>query len=208
MKTAWIVLTGLLLMYPAFGQGVQFPNMRWVQPDPNTGRPLLIHTSCGSLESDPDNLAAAISVYTDSDVELFVDQPCILASVQMGFDTTGKYSVNLATFYKGDAFCRLFTPQYSPKDHPNPGFLKECHSIVYRNFLLGVDTKAKTMRVQDARLEDSDGRDLGPVRGDSGWIPISGLDRPNFHAIPMSVEKITQLVQEKSDYLKKRSEHK
>src|ERR1700688_3791712 len=149
-----VIAGAAMLACPAFGQGARFPNMRWVQPDPNSGRPVLIHTSCGSPEDGPESWATPISVYSDSDVEIFVDHNCVVASAQMGFAGTGRYSVNVVTFYKGDAFCRIFTPIYSPADHPNPGFIRECRSIAYKSRHLSVDTQAKTMQTEDIRLED------------------------------------------------------
>ncbi len=164
-----------------------------------------MHTSCGSPDDDGESWATPISVYSDSSVEFFVDQNCVIASAQVGFASTGKYSVNVVTFYKADAFCRLFTPAYSPADHPNPGFLQQCHSISYKSRLLKVDTQAKTMRMEDIRLEDSEGRDLGPMKGDKDWHPISDADHdPNGHPLSASIARITQLVQEKSEYLKQR----
>lgn len=201
MKIIQIALI-LILRCTAFGQGLQFPNMRWVEPSPSTGQPLLIHTSCGSPDDSGESWSHPISVYSDSDVELFVDQDCLTASAQVGF-ASGKYSVNVVTFYKGDAFCRMYTSVYSPADRPNPGFLKQCRSIFYRSRRLNVDTRAKAMRSEDVRLEDSGGRDLGPIIGDKDWHPISDADRdPNGHPLSASIAKITQLVQEKYAYFK------
>ena len=60
------------------------------------------------------------------------------------------------------------------------------------------------MRTEDIRLEDSDGRDLGPLKADKDWHPISEVDNdPNGHPLSVSIAKITQLVQEKSEYLTK-----
>ena len=186
----------------AFAQGYRFPNLRLIEPSPSSGRPLLVHTSCASPEdpgyADMEAWDTPISVYSDSDIEIFVGQRCVAVYAQ-SFKGTGQYSVDLYTQYKGDAFCRMFASRYSPKDHPNQGFLQECRSIVYRSSLVSVDTRKKTMRVQNTRLEDSDGRDLGPIQADAGWYPIVSFDRPSFHAITQSVDKITQMVEAKSD---------
>jgi hypothetical protein len=183
-------------------QGYRFPNLRSIEPAQPSGRPMLVHTSCASPEdpgyTDTEAWDTPISVYSDADIEIFVGQRCVAVYAQ-SFDSTGQYSVDLYTQYKGDAFCRMFASRYSPKDHPNQGFLQECHSIVYRSSQVSVDTRKKTMRWQNTRLEDSDGRDLGPIQGDAGWYPIESFDRPSFHAITLSVEKITQLVGAKTD---------
>ena len=60
------------------------------------------------------------------------------------------------------------------------------------------------MQTEDIRLEDSDGMDLGPMKDDKNWHPISDVDRdPNGHPLSVSIAKITQLVKEKSDSLRK-----
>jgi hypothetical protein len=202
-RVAWLIVSISLLTCSASAQGARFPNLRFVEPDPSSGRPVLVHTSCGSPE-DPgymegETWGAAISVYAYSNVEMFVDEPCILASA-WGFDSSGKYAVEIYSFYQKDAFCHLFAPVYSPESHPNPGFLRECHGVIYKSRRISVDTRSKAMMFTNTRLEDSDGRDLGPVHDDKGWQPIGDF--------AVCVDKITELVKQKAEYLKRREGRK
>ncbi len=175
-------------------------NLRLIEPDPKTGQPLRVHTSCGSGSGVSEDWAMPISVYADSDVRYFVDQKCVIASALTDFGRQGKYSVDLYTFYKGDAFCRIFATWYSSESRADSAFMQKCHSVIYRSRRLSVDTRNKTMLVDNVREEDSDGRNLGSMPGDIDWHPISDLDRdPRFRPLRVSIDKITDLVREKSE---------
>lgn len=89
-----IVATLLLLPFPLFGQ---LAGIHLIEPDPNDGRPLLVHSPCTEQTTDPETMfqpqAIPISVYSDPEIELFVDRHCIIASVQFGYGENGLYQV-------------------------------------------------------------------------------------------------------------------
>jgi hypothetical protein len=190
----------LMLSYAAFGQGYSLPGLQLVRPDPTSGRPLLVNTPCGPPENGMDNWEIPILVYSDSRVEHYVDEPCIIASVQLGFERSGKYDVRVYTFYKAkDAFCSTY-----PKLLSNPEFMRECRRVIYKTRRLSVNTRNKTMVVTSVFALDEEGRHLSFLPSDKDWHPIADLaSDPLSQPFRAAVDRITQLVEKKAEYFKR-----
>jgi hypothetical protein len=197
-NSALVLLT--LTCSMAFGQGYSLPGLQLVQPNPNSGRPMLVNTPCGSPENGMENWEIPILVYSDARIEHYVDGPCIIASVQLGFERSGKYDVRVYTFYKAkDGFCNGYPTLLS-----KPEFMRECRRVIYKTRRLSVDTRHKTMIVTGVFALDEEGRHLSFLPSDKDWHPIADLDSdPLAKPFRAAIDQITQLVEKKAEYFRR-----
>jgi len=188
----------LMLSYTAFGQGYSLPGLQLVKPNPADGRPLLVNTPC--VTPSMGSWEIPILVYSDSNVEHYIDKACLAVSVEFGFGRTGKYDVRLYTFYKSkDALCSW----YSATLRSNPEFMRECRLIVYKARRLNVDTRNKKMLVTEVLALDDAGRHLAflPGEGNKAWHPIADLDSdPREKPFRLAMDRITQLMEKEQDH--------
>jgi hypothetical protein len=191
----------IFLSTSVFGQDRIIP-IHVIDPDPDTGRPLLVSTPCAGAE----RWEIPILVYEDSDMEVFVDQPCLIAAVQMGFDQDGKYSVQLYSHYKGNFFCKQMLRAYetSPtgkrdlaaKGLNEKDLRRECELVHYKARMMSVDTRGKLVQFTRIFLLDEDGTNAGSLKSDALWHPISEVDiGTTGHAMETVITRATAMVE-------------
>src|SRR5271165_4355838 len=128
----------------AFGQGL-------LKPGP-VGRPLLVMDDAG-------NWSTPISLYSDSDVEIFVPDITTtgwIAWHAREFREAGTYSVYVFSFYKNDRLCRQ---SRIPAEHDtDPKWLEACAALRYQRKLTSIDTRKKTVTLLEVVLMEGDGQ--------------------------------------------------
>jgi hypothetical protein len=193
MKRLVVVL--LMLSYTAFGQGYSLPGLQLVKPNPADGRPLLVNTPC--VTPDVESWEIPILVYSDPNVEYYVDKPCLAESAQFGFGRSGKYDVRVYTFYKSkDALCGTYPAEL----RSNPEFMRECRRVIYKTRRLNVDTRNKKMLVTEVLALDEDGQHLAFLPGEKAWHPIADLDSyPPAKPLVAAIDRITQLMEKEQE---------
>jgi len=133
---------------------------------------------------DGDNWSIPISLYSDSDVEIFVPdittEGWIYWHVKQ-FREAGTYSVYVYAFYKNDELCRR---ERIPAEHKtDPKWLESCSALRYQRKLVEVDTRKNTARVssvlvmkKDAVANPMDYKVFNEV------FPLAKLDYSQRHA--------------------------
>lgn len=114
------------------------------------GRPI-------AVMDEADNWSIPISLYSDSEVEMFV--PDITTEGWIAwhikqFRETGKYGVYVYTFFKNDQFCRR--ERIPAEDKTDPKWLEGCSALRYQRKLLEVDTRKNTVRVYSVLVMQKD----------------------------------------------------
>ena len=145
MRKILLILTVALTIPPM----LLSQEMNLVKPGP-LGRPALVRGE-GDWE-------AAISVYSDRDIELFVSENLTLGGVYWdgpSYKKDGTYAAYIYTFYKTDHDCRV---NRIPAGHEKDlKWLQACAELRYNRRLVQVDTRKKTMTIRQVILMGSDG---------------------------------------------------
>jgi hypothetical protein len=165
---------------------------RIVEPDPNSGRPLLLAGLDSALE-------VPISVYSGTDVDLFITPSALNASL---YFKSGFYVVYLYSFYKHGYQCKstgLFADTLTLK---LPQFLQLCSLVGYKLRQYEVDTVGKRFRITMSELIDTDGNaDITTVHGAGPWMKFDELESgTHWTAEPgtkAAFDRITAMVQKK-----------
>ena len=163
-----------------------------VEPDPNSGRPLLLSGIDGQSE-------LPLLVYSGTDVDLFITPSALNASL---YFKSGFYIVYLYSFYKHGYQCKstgLFAGTTALK---LPQFQQLCEMLGYKLRQYEVDTTGKRFRITMWELIDTDGNaDMTTVHGRGAWMKLSDLESGNhWTAEPgtkAAFDKITAMVQKK-----------
>jgi hypothetical protein len=102
-----------------------------------SGRPILVMDEALHWSSP-------ISVYSDSDLEMFVPDITTTGWIQWNarrYRQTGTYIVSVFSFYKSDYFCRK---ELIPAGHKtDPKWLESCSSLRYQRKLVTIDTRKR-----------------------------------------------------------------
>jgi hypothetical protein len=142
LHIAAYVLAAVALLPPAFSQ-----ELLKLAP---FGRPI-------AVMDDGDNWSIPISLYSDSDVELFVPDITTEGWISWHvkqFRETGKYGVYVYAFYKNDQLCRR---ERIPAEHKtDPKWLQSCSALRYQRKLVEVDTRKNTVRVYSVLVMQKD----------------------------------------------------
>lgn len=114
------------------------------------GRPI-------AVMDDGDNWSIPISLYSDSDVEIFVPDITTEGWISWHvkrFRETGKYGVYVYAFYKNDELCRR---ERIPAEHKtDPKWLQSCSALRYQRKLVEVDTRKNAVRVYSVLVMQKD----------------------------------------------------
>jgi hypothetical protein len=113
------------------------------------GRPI-------AVMDEGDNWPIPISLYSDSDVEIFVPDITTEGWISWHvkqFRETGKYGVYVYAFYKNDQLCRRRIPAEHKTD---PKWLQSCSALRYQRKLVEVDTRKSTVRVYSVLVMQKD----------------------------------------------------
>jgi TonB family protein len=142
LDIAAYVLAAVALLPPAFSQ-----ELLKLAP---FGRPI-------AVMDDGDNWSIPISLYSDSEVEIFVPDITTEGWISWHvkqFRETGKYGVYVYAFYKNDQLCRR---ERIPAEHEmDPKWLEGCGALRYQRKLVEVDTRKNTVRVYSALVMQKD----------------------------------------------------
>jgi hypothetical protein len=175
----------------AFSQ--EFPNQNFVMPD-HTGRPAMVK---GEFEE----WSRPISVYSDSEVELFVSDittPGWIRWSQAQFRQKGIYHVEVYWYYKNDHYCRR---EIIPASHKTDSkWLRACGGLRYEQQPLAVNTRKNTIDVELAKLIEENGLWLPVCPGgaktcgvfSSATIPLSSTSLP--YPITRAIARISTIV--------------
>src|ERR1022692_371693 len=133
------------------------------------GRPILVMDEAG-------NWSIPISVYSDSDLELFVPDITSPGWVQWQarqFRQKGTYVVSIFSFYKNDHLCRRERIHAGHKTDPK--WLEPCAALRYQRKLALIDTRANTATFQQVILMERDARynPLNQSNGKPTVIPLA-----------------------------------
>lgn len=157
-----------------------------IEPDPGTGRPLLV--AGANLE-----LEVPIELYDDPMVAIYTAQSYLIASVQFGYKRTGVYDVDIYTFLKDDRLCMnnhsssAARWKYVPDEvkrkggYGTPAFEQkvkdQCHYIRYLRMRLVVNTHKQTLITGSRHTFDRHGNlnMLDHWPDDKVWTAISKL---------------------------------
>lgn len=110
-----------------------------------------------AVRDEADNWSTPISVYSDSEVEIFA--PDITSSVWASwhsahFRETGTYPISLYSYYKTESACRR---EMIPAGHStDPDWLQACSELRYRLQHVIVDTRKKTITIVQTILMNGD----------------------------------------------------
>ena len=142
-------------------------------------------------------------VYDDSLMSIFIDNRCIIAAVQMGYEQSGRYMVAMYTHYKGSEYpCKYLMGKESES---NAEYQRECKMIGYRVRQVDVDTHAKKMIVTGAIFLDIKGFHAFSQKGSKDWTPFAELQKdPLSHPMLTAIEHTTKLVDKELGYWKYR----
>lgn len=189
------------LLISIYSPGQSMSGIQIIQPSPNDGRPLMVNTPCNVNGPEGETWETPILVYSDDDVELFIDRACLTES-GVGFGRSGKYEVALYSHYKGhDSFCNTLTRPKNLPPQDTAEFMRECRLVVYESRWLSVDTRKKTMTVTNTVLLDRDGRHLQTLKDDHESHDISSLEKdPHSRAVWEAINRITELVQKEREH--------
>jgi len=128
-------------------------DMALIKPGP-LGRPTLVRVE----GEDWGNWEAPISIYSDSDIELFVPESLTLGGVYWdgpSYKKDGTYATYIYSFYKTDHDCRVHRiPAGHEKDQK---WLQACAELRYNRRLVQVDMRKKTITIRQVILMGSDG---------------------------------------------------
>jgi hypothetical protein len=190
----------LLLSIATFAQFPVVPGLHMIEPDPNTGKPLLVKG--GTAEDD---WQMPIEVYSDADETMFVPADAARGVMWAGsWQQRGEYTVLLYSYFKTDAACNKWVlDAISDKpDGDKPDAAKrerlshECHLIRYRREALSVDTQQKTLLRTWWILFDDHGDTLAGLQ--SKWkYQLSEMSNTPIGAATV---RITQLVEQEQEY--------
>jgi len=151
-------------------------DLQVVVPSPD-GRPALIQADDGSGWNAP------ISVYSDSDVEMFISKSSIAANVFWdisGFTETGSYFVSIYSYYKNDHTCRKWLANLRRPFDP-----VLCAEIAFKRRSIAVDMQKKIASFVSVVLVDKNG-DIEPatlVGYKTTTIKLSDVDPPTAQAL-------------------------
>lgn len=162
-------------------------DMGLVKPGP-LGRPMMVR-------DEGDNWAIPVSVYSDDDIELFVSENLTLAGTYWDgpkFKKDGVYETYVYSFYKSDHDCRRHR---IPAGHTtDPEWLKACAELRYNRRLILVDTRKKTVTVQQSILMQGDGQPHPELMSfPKTTIPLDGNVNP---ALVHAVTRITAMIEQ------------
>jgi hypothetical protein len=142
LHIAAYVLAAAALLPPAFSQEL-------IKLAP-FGRPI-------AVMDEGDNWSIPISLYSDSDVEIFVPDITTEGWISWHvkqFRETGKYGVYVYSFYKNDQLCRR---ERIPTEHKtDPKWLQSCSALRYQRKLVELDTRKNTVRVYSVLVMQKD----------------------------------------------------
>jgi hypothetical protein len=175
-----IATLSLVMCVASFAQDLSL-----IKADPS-GRLMLVR-------DEGDHWDTPISVYSDGDLELFVSNMLTLGGVFWDgseFKKDGKYSTYLYTSYKNDHDCRLHR---IPDGHSNdPKWLEACAELRYQRRLIVVDTRKKTVTVQQVILMQGDGNPHPELMSSPKvTVPLdASTNRPLF----IAVNRITAMI--------------
>ena len=163
-----------------------------VEPDPNSGRPLLLSGLGAEME-------IPILVYAGPDVDLFITPSALNASL---YFKSGFYIVYLYSFYKHGYQCKstgLFAGTTALK---LSNFSQLCQLLGYKLRQYEVDTTAKRFTITMSELIDTDGNaDITSVHGSEPSRTFAEFDSGNhWTAEPgtkVAFDKIAAMVQKK-----------
>jgi hypothetical protein len=194
----------LILLATALCAGQRFPGFQGIQPDPETGRPVLVATSCAiaTSESGDPSWAVPITVYDDSGISMYIDQDCL----NMAGDvfSGGVYFVDVYSYYKdSDWPCVRFLPPNPTPEQAVKGkeWQTVCKEIVYKAQWLEVDTRAKKYKVTKVNVFDSHGFHLAILGSMKDWRSLEDLGKdPNGHSMLLAIDHTTKLVEKESAY--------
>jgi len=211
------VLLALLLALPCAAQslpgpGQSLPGMQLIQPDGN-GYPALVATPCGEPEpGEIQSWATPTMVWEDSMAALFVDQKCIVSAVQTGYGATGKYAVEMYSWYKSSDYpCKVllkdelaamteerrreFQSKYAEE------YQRECKLMGYKVRWMSVDTRAKKFMVTHPTVLDIKGYHAFEEKTTGGWSTLADLEKdPKSKPMAAAIRRTTALVEKESAY--------
>jgi hypothetical protein len=213
----------LFLSCSTFGQSL--PGLHLIEPDPSTGRPLLVQ---GVNTIDGDTWEIPIEVYSDSNVALFTAKSYLIASIQLGYSQSGTYDFRLYAHYKNDLLCKRFflQPDFAASAAVaakvkvgSPEAMREmereCHLIRYKSMRVTVATRTKMLAVTNRMVLDDHGNHLAFLPGDEDWRPIASLYDPSDDCsvkkcrdiespyLKTAINRITPLVEREHEYSKR-----
>jgi hypothetical protein len=183
-KSLRFAIIAVVSMIPvaSLAQGTQL-----LKPGP-LGRPALVRGE-GEVWESP------ISIYVDSDTELLVSERLTLSGIYFDgpeFKKEGKYQTYIYSFYKTDRDCRR---DRIPTGHTaDPQWLEACAELRYNRRLVSVDTRNKTVTIQQVILMMSDGQFHPELMSmPKMTIPLDDTVNPAlFHAITRITAMIDQ----------------
>jgi hypothetical protein len=170
-RTIRFFLWVLLLAPSLFAQD----DLRIVVPATD-GRPALLMADDGS------GWGAPISVYSDSDVEMFISKSSVTANVFWdinGFTETGSYVVSIYSYYKNDHTCRKWLANLGRPFDP-----ALCAEIAFKRRSIAVDMQKKIASFVSVVLVDKDGEiEPATLGGKTTTIKLSDVDPPTAQAL-------------------------
>ena len=132
------------------------------------GKPVLVMDEAG-------HWSIPISVYSDSDVELFIPDitaPAWVAWHTQEFREKGTYSVTLFSDYKKDHLCRT---QRIVGHTTDPKYLEVCKALRYERMLVSVDTRKNTVTLVATILMGRDAQPWNSWRPLNQTVPLSSV---------------------------------
>jgi hypothetical protein len=150
------------------------------------GKPAMVMDEVG-------NYSAAILVYSDSEVEIFIPDittPGWIWWHGPAFREKGTYQVYLYEHFIKDSFCRR---ELIPAEHKaDPNWLEMCSELRYRRRYISADTRKKTVAVRESISMESTARyNPAYVKEPNLTFRFSELKKPTR----LSVARITAIIE-------------